>query len=551
MSGRILLIGLDGGTLDVIRPLRQQGRLPTFDRLMREGAWGELESTLPSITPPAFASLLTGCNPGKHGVFDFYSRQPGGYNPVPANGTTIKTETLPQILSRHQRAVGSVNVPMSYPPRPLNGFMVTDMMTPPGAAYTYPAELQTELDAMGYRIELDQWYRRGRERETLDAILSVLHVQERAVRTLMAERPWDFLAVVFRATDLAQHYFWRFMDPGHPDYTEGEGRAHGDLIPRVYEECDAAIARLMEAAGPETTVLVVSDHGFGRETKMVHLSNWLRQLGYLRFQQSPLARLKKLTFDLGLTADNVMNTLGRLGLEKLFTRASRETKSRIFASLFLNYGDIDWAQTRAYARGQIGQIFLNVRGREPQGIVEPGEPYYQLRAEIVERLLQLRDPDNGQHMVDRVYLQEEIYTGTHAKDGPDILIDWRNLEYWAFDVLAGGRKIVAPNLRTRSGGHRMNGIFFARGPEVTAGRVLEGARIVDVAPTILHQMALPVPEHMDGRVLHEIFAETARAAQTPIAYEHTNGAHAGASVGYTAEEEEKVKERLRQLGYLS
>lgn len=551
MGSRVLLVGLDGGTLDVIRPLCAKGRLPTFKRLIEEGASADLESTIPPFTPPAFASLLTGCNPGKHGVFDFYARQPGGYNPIPANGATIKVETLPRILSRQNRTVASVNVPMSYPPVPINGVMVTDMMTPPGAPYTYPAELQSELDAMGYRIELDEWYHPGKEQETLDAILAVMRVQEQANHKLLRKGDWDLYQLVFRSTDLAQHYFWRFMDPGHPYYTEEEGRKFGDLIPRVYEECDAAIARLMESAGPDANTFVVSDHGFGRETKMVHLSNWLHRLGYMPFNQSPLGRLKKLTFDLGLTADNVMNTLGRLGIEKVFTRASRETKSKIFSSFFLSYADVDWARTRAYARGQIGQIFLNVRGREPEGIVDPGAEYYELRAEIVEQLLEMKDPDTREPMVDRVHLKEEIFSGKHVDDAPDITIDWRDMEYWAFDILAGGRKIVTPNLRTRSGGHRMNGIFLAHGPDMARGRALDNPNIVDVAPTLLHLLGLPVPSHMDGHVLTEAFAEGSRPANVPVSYEQTNGSHKGETAGYTAEQEEKVKERLRQLGYLS
>lgn len=551
MGSKVLLVGLDGGTLDVIRPLCAQGRLPTFKRLIDDGASADLESTIPPFTPPAFASLLTGCNPGKHGVFDFYSREPGGYNPIPANGATIKVETMPRILSRQNRKVASVNVPMSYPPTPINGVMVTDMMTPPGAAYTYPVELQAELDAMGYRIELDEWYHRGQERETLDSILAVMRLQEQANHKLLGEGEWDLYQLVFRSTDLAQHYFWRFMDPGHPDYTEAEHREFGDLIPRVYEECDAAIARLMETAGPQANTFVVSDHGFGRETKMVHLSNWLHRLGYMRFNQSPLGRLKKLTFDLGLTADNVMNTLGRLKIEKLFTRASRETKSKIFSSFFLSYADVDWAQTKAYARGQIGQIFLNVRGREPEGIVDPGAEYYELRAEIVQKLLEMKDPETREPMVDRVHLKEEVFSGKQLDDAPDITIDWRDMEYWAFDILAGGRKIVTPNLRTRSGGHRMNGIFLASGPDIAKGCGAEKPNIVDVAPTVLHLLELPVPSHMDGRVLKEVFAEGSRASNVDVAYEQTNGAHHGETAGYTAEQEEKVKERLRQLGYLS
>ena len=283
---------------------------------------------------------------------------------------------------------------------------------------------------------------------------------------------------------------------------------------------------------------------------MVHLSNWLHRLGYLHFKNSPLGRLKKLTFDLGLTTDNVLDTLSRFGLERLFTRVSRETKSRIFSSFFLSYADIDWGRTRVYARGQVGQIFLNVRGREPLGIVELGEEYQALRSEIVEQLRSMKDPESGERMVDQVYVKEEIYTGPQVEAAPDILIDWRDMEYWAFDLLAGGRKIVAPNLLTRSGGHRLNGIFLAHGPDIVAGREVEGAQIVDVAPTLLHLMGLPVPESMDGRVLQSIFAEGSSPALRSVASERRNGKQPGESTGYSPEEERQVKERLRQLGYL-
>lgn len=542
----MILIGLDGATFDVVRPLCERGRLPTFSRLIQNGASGDLQSTIPPITPPAFASLLTGCNPGKHGVFDFYTRQVGNYNPQPANGSTICNEALQENLSRHGRAVGMVNVPMTYPPRPVNGFMVTGMMTPPGAPYTYPQELQATLDEMEYRIELDSWYRRGHEQETMAGILAVLRVQTKAVLRLMKERPTDLLAVVFRATDLAQHYFWRFMDREHPGYSQEEGRRHGDLIARCYEACDSALSEIMDAAGPGSTVFVVSDHGFGRETKMVRLSNWLHRLGFLHFNDSPLGRLKKLSFDLGLTADNVINTLDRLSLEKLFTRVSRETKSRMFSSFFLSYADVDWARTRAYARGRIGQIFLNVRGRQPLGIVEPGDEYHILRSEIAQRLHEMKDPDSGECMVDRVYVKEEIYTGRHAEEAPDILIDWRDMEYWAFDMLAGGRKVIAPNPLTRSGGHRMNGVFLAHGPDIAVGQRLEEPRIIDVAPTLLHLMGLPVPESMDGCVLRSVFADGSSSVQRPVIYEHLNGSTPKETTGYSLEEEQQVRERLRQ-----
>lgn len=544
---RLLLIALDGATFDVIRPLIAQGRLPTFARLMRGGAAGELASTYPAITPPAFASMLTGCNPGKHGIYDFFSRVPNTYEFVPSSGGRVKAEPLHRIVARHGLTAGMMNMPMTYPPAADgDGFTVAGLETPPGAAYTSPPALQAELQRrVGYRVELDRWYRRGREQDEMDAILDLADTHRRAALHLLETRDCDLVGVTLRAPDHAQHYFWRFWDPGHPAFTTAHHEAYGDFIPQSYAVCDAAIADLIEKCGEGTNVLVVSDHGFGRETKMVHLSNWLEREGFLHFKEGLAGRIKKATFRAGFTADNVMNLLTRLRLERLYTGVSRETKAGIFSRLFLSYGDIDWSRTVAYARGQIGQIFLNVRGREPLGIVEPGEEYTRTRQRIIDALMQLRDPDTGDAVVDRVHLREDLYDGPEAAAAPDLVVDWRNMEYWAFDVITGGRKIIGPNLDTRSGGHRQNGIFIAHGPDIAPGATIGGARIVDVAPTALQLLGLPVPAHMDGRVLAEAFREAPRIVER----ESAPAVDAEEAV-YSEEDEEAVKERLRQLGYM-
>jgi predicted AlkP superfamily phosphohydrolase/phosphomutase len=547
---RVLLIGLDGATFDVIRPLIARGRLPAFARLMAEGASGELKSTYPAITPPAFASMLTGCNPGKHGIYDFFSRLPNSYEFVPSSGGLIKIESLHHIIARHGLSAGVMNMPMTYPPAALpSGYVVAGLETPPRAAYTQPRDLQGELERQcGYRIELDRWYRSGEEQAEMDAILALADVHRQAALHLMASRPCDYVNVAFRAPDHAQHYFWRFYDPQHPAYTAADAARFGDYIPQAYEACDRAIADLMDAAGEDTTVVVTSDHGFGRETKMVHLNNWLRRGGFMRFKGGVMGRLKLAAFEMGLTADNVMNLLGRLHLERLFTGVSRTTKASIFSRVFLSYDDIDWSRTQAYARGQIGQIFLNVRGREPHGIVAQGAEYAAVRQRIIDELMTLRDPDTGELIVERCHVREDLYAGEYADAAPDIVIDWKGMEYWSFDVLSGGRKIIGPNLSTRSGGHQMNGIFLARGPGIAPGTRLDGANIVDVAPTVLQLMQLPVPDRMDGRVLAEIFSDKPAEARRESAPAATN-AYADDDA-YSEEDEEAVKERLRQLGYL-
>ncbi len=545
---KLLLIALDGATFDVIRPLAATGRLPTFARLMREGAFGDLASTYPAITPPAFASMLTGCNPGKHGVFDFFSRVPDTYDFVPSSGGRMKAEPLHRIITRHGLSAGMMNMPMTFPPASIDdGFVVAGLETPPGAAYTQPPELQDELQrAVGYRIELDRWYRLGHEQAEMDAVLDLADTHRRAALHLIEARDCDFFAVTLRAPDHAQHYFWRFWDAGHPAYTAADNARFGDFVPQSYAVCDGAIADLMAKCGPDTNVLVVSDHGFGRETKMVHLSNWLEREGFLHFRSGRLGRIKQATFRAGLTVDNVMNLLSKLRLERLYTGVSRNAKASIFNRLFLSYGDIDWSRTVAFARGQIGQIFLNVRGREPHGIVEPGEEYERTRQRIVDALMQLRDPETGQTIVDRVHLREELYDGTEVGAAPDIVIDWRDMEYWAFDVITGGRKIIGPNLATRSGGHRQNGIFIAHGPAFAEGVGIDGARIIDVAPTALQALGLPVPAHMDGRVLSDVFREAPRIAERDASAAQP----ADAEAVYSEEDEEAVRERLRQLGYM-
>jgi predicted AlkP superfamily phosphohydrolase/phosphomutase len=543
----VLLIALDGATFDVIDPLIAQGRLPAFEALLRRGARGSLRSSYPAVTPPAFASILTGCNPGRHGVYDFFSRLPDSYEFQPSHGGMMNAEPLHRIADRHGVPSVTMNTPMTYPPAPLqHGVVVSGLETPPRSPFTHPAALQAELrDAVEYRIELDRWYRRGEEREMMESIESLADTHRRAALHLMRTREWRLFTVTLRAPDHAQHYFWRFYERDYPGYDAARDARFAGLVPRAYELCDQAIGELAREAGDDTAIIVVSDHGFGRETKMVHLSNWLEREGYLRFQQGAGGRVKHALFRAGMTVDNVMAVLSKLRLERLFTGTSRTTKASVFRRAFLSYDDIDWSRTQAYARGQIGQIFLNVRGREPWGIIAPGEEYRRTRGELIARLSELRDAENGATVVERCHVREELYSGEQAAAAPDIVIDWKGMEYWAYDVITGGRKIISPNLPTRSGGHRMEGIFIAAGTGVRHATIA-GATVEDVAPTALRLLGVAAPP-MDGRALTEVLETDAPVAGTGRAAEAPSPPHGEA---YTAEEEEAVRERLRQLGYL-
>jgi predicted AlkP superfamily phosphohydrolase/phosphomutase len=306
------------------------------------------------------------------------------------------------------------------------------------------------------------------------------------------------------------------------------------------------IARLIEKLDADTTILLMSDHGHGPVRNFLYVNNYLARLGYLRFKPGISTRLKQLAFRLGLTPRTVYKMLLTVGLGKLRRTLDKRRGGRgLLKRFFLSFGDVDWPRTRAYSIGYIGEVHINLRGREPQGTVEPGEEYERTRDEVINRLRELKLPD-GAPLVEHIWKKEEIYSGTHLAEAPDILFLPRNLETIAFgDFEFGSNKVVEPSYGVSSS-HRMNGIFVASGTSVKRAGEFRGARLVDLAPTILHLLGLPVPTDMDGRVLSEAIAD-ARAVE----YGGSSEGRAQTTEGYSEEEEQQVIERLQDLGYIS
>jgi predicted AlkP superfamily phosphohydrolase/phosphomutase len=262
-------------------------------------------------------------------------------------------------------------------------------------------------------------------------------------------------------------------------------------------------------------------------------------------------RFKKGLFDLGFSPMNMYNLLMQAGLGALKREVVRGQGQGLLKTLFLSFEDVDWRRTMAYSLGNVGQIYLNVAGREPYGCVQPGAMYDQVRDDIIARLLKLGDPATGEPVVEAAYRREEIYGGDQVKHAPDILFIPRRLEYFGFgEYEFGWHKIIEPIKRGISGTHRMHGIFMAYGPGVQPGAVVEDAQIIDLAPTILYIMGLPRPEHMDGRVFHEIFHETFQPAQSADGYSQWQGPSGGSDAGLTEEEKQILADRLRNLGYV-
>ncbi|MBI4770816.1 MAG: alkaline phosphatase family protein, partial [Chloroflexi bacterium] len=507
---RVLIIGLDSAPLPWVRKWAGEGRLPNLSRLMERGAAGILRTVNPPLTPAAWSSLATGMVPAKHGIYDHIYRRPESYDIAPTNSRLRAARPVWQIISEHGGQVGVVNVPETYPPMAVNGFLISGMDTPSDEVeWANPPALKAELERAlgdgGYKVF------GVRSKESLDRSIAGMHqtipMRARAGKYLWETHRPDFMIHVFMESDVIQHKCWKYMDPAHPDYRPGS--PYTDTIPDIYARIDAAIGPWLDSLDYErTTVIVMSDHGAGPLNKWLYLNNWLVREGYMRFKPSALARLKHAAFRLGFTPENAFNLAARLGLglvdrvtDNIKNEMGQKERTTLVQRLFLSWRDVDWARTRAYSLGgNFTGYYVNLRGREPQGCVEPGAEYEALRAEMADRLARWRDPQTGRPLVERAYRREELHNGPFAERAPDVIFATPGEAYVGFGghEFAGNQLVGPSNLF--NGHHRMDGLILLAGRGVQPGAP-GMQRIVDVAPTVLHLLGYPVPEDMDGRVM--------------------------------------------------
>jgi predicted AlkP superfamily phosphohydrolase/phosphomutase len=557
-QSRHLVIGLDGATLDLIGPWAQAGYLPHLAHIMQAGCHGVMRSTIPVHSPTAWSSFMTGTNPGKHGVFDFVKRQPNSYRLRVVRSSNIRGPSLWQLLSHYGHRVAVMNVPMTYPPQPVNGFMVSGLGTPDYKPFTYPPDMSDDLRARGYRVNKEKFYHPADKEAWLADIYDTSEKRARIALELMAEHEWDFFMLVFRNTDELAHFFWSYMDPSHPEHDPNADERYRRAILEYYQRVDEWIGQLVEAAGPNTNVFIVSDHGAGPLYKDVFLNEWLIQKGWLTLKKASLPgkMISGVARRLGLTRANISSTLSALHLHCLEVVIKTVLGDRIEIlprdrrPEFVNA--IDWSKTKAYSFGYYGQIFINLEGREPQGIIAPGKEYENLRNEIIQELLRLKDPEDGLPVVDQVLKREELFEGPHVSDAPDLLTIMRGLSYMTrkgYEFSEERGRIFRRPYTYESGSHRLEGILLACGPHITSGKKLADVKISDFAPTLLYLSDCPIPPEMDGRVLTEMISPQ-YALQHQVVIKSPEAVEKQVDAGWEPDEEEEIKERLRGLGYL-
>lgn len=545
---RLLVIGLDGATFDLMKPMADLGWTPNLQRALQQGAHSVLRSTVPPLTAPAWSSFLTGVNPGKHGVYSFQRRQSGMLAREFIDGAALRGPRLWHWLAEHGLSTACINMPMSWPPEimPAGGFMVTGMLTPStDHPFTYPPELAAELRAMGYicdiRIKLHE-----RDVASAAGIASVAHDlhqallrREQALIKLLAKRPTDVCVVVFETADRLQHYAWRAIEDllaegGAPV----ERTALHEAVATCYQELDRVVGRLLdEATGPQTHVFFVSDHGFGPLRSRFHVDAWLAQQGWLHYTAGR-ATLRR---QLREPAQRLKGWLPRWLL-----RGGR----RALATSQL----IDWPRTQLYAgRSMEHAIFVNLKGREPEGIVDPAD-FDSLRAALAEALSALRDPVSGRPVVLATYRREDLYQGPYVDEAPDLLFTLAPGYEPSSEPLAAARGVFSDASSEGAGIHQPDGIFMALGPGILPGAQLGAHAIEDVLPTVLYALDLPVSTALDGRVIKAAFDPTYLASHPPIYTSQLTPPPTGAAMapsgGLAPEDAAQVAERLAALGYL-
>lgn len=563
-NNRVLVIGYDGATWDLAETWARAGKLPALASLMQRGGWGPLRSVIPVLSPAAWASFATGVHPGRHGVFDFVQRRQDDYHLRLVTANDLKCPTFWSLAGRAGKRVAVINVPLTYPAIPVNGIMITGLGTPEGRPFTHPLELGAEIKKRGYRVNRIEFYQPGREEAFLRDVYEMTDRLADVALDLFRREPWDLFVVVFRDLDEVSHYFWKHMDASHPQHNPVTDGPYADVIERFYRHLDDQLARFIEAAGTDVDIILVSDHGFGPLYKDVYLNEWLRQEGLLTTTAPARARspLQRAMVRAGLTRQRISRQLQSIGLAA-FERWLRHKLSAKLDALPAHERAVfpeavDWSRSRAYSYGYHGQIFINLRGREPAGIVEPGREYEELLALLEERLAVLVDPGDQLPVATRIMRGRDLFGNAVEQGAPDLVLLMRDLAYitrqgYEFGTTPG--VIFQQPASFETGSHREIGMAAFAGPHFAQRSWRAPYSLTDIAPTILWLLGVATDVHMDGRVLHEQLSfdagDRSRSFIAPTATLSSETRTApDDELVLSPEEEREMADRLRRLGYL-
>ena len=510
-SKRVMVIALSETTMSLIEPWANAGLLPAFRRFMLRGASGTVEARIPFSTMQMWANIVTGKGAGHHGIHEFWQRGSDGRF-TETGASDLKEPPIWRILSDRGVKCGIANLPLNYPSQPSEGFALAGQDAP-GAhrSIAYPPSLYDEIVRKFGAYHLKEAFPGGRPKsDYLTLLPEQIERQTEVLHFLVTEKEWDFFMCFYSATAMAQHYFWAEM--------ESSGDPFGRTIESTYRALDASIDRLVAAAGPETTTFIISECGAGRLKSGMQLNKWLSQEGFLTYKSD--SRRSPRNDSVSKYRTGIRNAIVNLryraprylpgGVYYWANRHLKGLKSRIES--YLLTPDIDWGRTRAFSRGKEGDIFINLKGRDPKGVVNPGLEYEAVRDAIIESLSGLVYPPTGERVVTAVFKAEDLFDGPGLEYAPDLVVEWRDGAFVPTEQVRGEDAIFVPRWREgmswpSSGSHRKDGILLAMGPGIPAGVKLRNTSVFDLMPTWLEALGQPVPTGLEGEAIPELSQE--------------------------------------------
>ncbi len=544
---KVVIIGLDGATLRTLRPLVDAGVMPTIGRFMSEGAWGNLLSTKPPVTCPAWPSMYTGVGPGRHGVFSFSYRDPVSGRVRTAAGTDVRLPKLWDLAGEAGLRSTVLNVPITFPAQPISGAMLTGFVSPDDSPLvTYPATLAGELrEALGpLKMNWSVLGYRPADKEKREAhVRTINELMSRRVAQfehILNANPCELCFLVHEFTDRVYHLYYHIIDPEFPAHHDPKNASTLALLQAGHRAIDDSIKRMIERFGPDAHYLIVSDHGFGGVTKWVYLNNLLESRGLAQFRAGRVwAELISRQMNLSVKMRQ------RLGVE---SKEQWHRQDPSCAPL------VDYRHTKAFAGPQLEQaVYVNLKGRFPGGVVEKSD-YLHVRSEIMSALTSAIDPATGRPIFQGVWSRDELFPGPFLGNAPDVVYElspgyMMSNSILPKAVLRGGCVRALRAGWDISGYHRPEGVFLGLGPAFAQVSGIE-ASILDITPTVLYLMNLPVPDYMDGDVIRAAIKPAFLSGQVQRTSRVDPGSVERESVPYSEKEQIEVTRRLEELGYL-
>jgi predicted AlkP superfamily phosphohydrolase/phosphomutase len=524
---KILLIGTDAASWNIMEHLVNQGKLPTFQKLIRNGVWGDLESCIYYFTSPAWKCFSTGKNPGKLGACGWWLFDEDGQKLTFVNSTSFKSRELWDILGEHGYTSGIVNMPLTYPPKKINGIMVSGIFNPE-KGYTYPPQLEIDLKKENYRVNPVRNMKIDTDKGILERASLTKNVFTIS-KKLLKKHNFDFFQLVVFCTDEIQHFFWKYMEEKDPKY--------GNTIENFWQVVDSEIKELLIDIPEDCYTFIISDHGATASKGIFRVNVWLKMHGYLHLKKNNPKSYRKL---INKVVRPILPLMRKILPHGMMREINRKLFSRLENVVNTLLSEIDFQKTKAFCIADNCIHLTNIKD------------YDEFKQILKDDIKKIKNPVTGEYVVCDVKEREEVFSGKYLSSLPElIIIPEEGYRFVGFPRDGGTEELWDLSRERVPGWHRLNGIFIANGPEIATGKKIDNARIYDIVPTILHIFRVPQPRDLDGVVLKEIFKENSELINKQVEYEPLGRFDEETeNKFYSEEEEKKVLERLKELGYI-